>query len=164
MFAIITIFLLLNPFFLSNSIFDVFYASIVFAITIVQFFFIFSRRVIVFKKSINEKLKVFEKNDDFTKLFHIRQIDSSFESKNKFFEIIFEFIFLIKFFIKLNMIMISIVIYHFFSKRYHKNKNYDFFFMFLYNINKILNYIEFRINIEFMFKKKLYSKNYVKKS
>ena len=59
--------------------------------------------------------------------------------------------FSIKFSIKLNVIMISIVVYHFFFKRYHKNKNYDFFFMFLYDVNKILNYIEFRISIKLMF-------------
>ena len=68
--------------------------------------------------------------------------------------------FSIKFSTKLNVIMISIVVYHFFFKRYHKNKNYDFFFMFLYDVNKILNYIEFRINIKFMFKMK---KNFIQK-
>ena len=38
--------------------------------------------------------------------------------------------------------------------------------MFLYDVNKILNYIEFRMNIKFMFeiKKKFYSKNYVERS
>ena len=62
--------------------------------------------------------------------------------------------FSIKFSVKLNVIMISVVVYHFFFKRYHKNKNYDFFFMFLYNVNKILNYIESRMSIKFMFEMK----------
>ena len=48
--------------------------------------------------------------------------------------------------------MISTIVYYIFFKRNHKNKDYNFFFMFLYDINQILKYIKFRINIRFMFK------------
>ena len=50
--------------------------------------------------------------------------------------------FLIESSIKLNVIMISIVIYHSLSKRHHKNKNYE--------INKILSYVKSRLSIKFM--------------
>ena len=56
----------------------------------------------------------------------------------------------VKFSAKLNVIMISVVVYHSLFRRYHKNKNYDFFSMFLYDVNKILNYIESRMDIKFM--------------
>ena len=62
--------------------------------------------------------------------------------------------------VKLNVAMISTAVYHSFSRRYHKNKNYDFFFMSLYDINKILNYIEFRMSIRSMFEMK---KNFIQK-
>ena len=68
--------------------------------------------------------------------------------------------FSIKFSVKLNVIMISIVAFNFLFKRNYKNKSYDFFFMFLYDINKVLNYIEFRMSIRSMFemKKKIIQK------
>ena len=52
--------------------------------------------------------------------------------------------------VKLNVIMISVAAYHSLFRRYHKNKNYDFFSMSLYDVNKILNYIEPRMSIKFM--------------
>ena len=56
----------------------------------------------------------------------------------------------VKFSVKLNVIMISAVVYHSFFRRYHKNKDYDFFFMSLYDVNKVLDYIEPRMSIRFM--------------
>ena len=53
---------------------------------------------------------------------------------------------------KININIISTTIYYYFIIKHVKNKNYEFFVMSFNNINKILNYIKFRINIRFMSK------------
>ena len=46
--------------------------------------------------------------------------------------------------------MISTTIYHYLFEKHVKNKNYEFFVMFFNDINKVLDYIEFRMSIRFM--------------
>ena len=55
-----------------------------------------------------------------------------------------------KFSVKLNVIMISIAAFNSLTKRNYKNKTYDFFSMFLHDINQVLNYIESRMSIRSM--------------
>ena len=47
--------------------------------------------------------------------------------------------------------IISTTIYHYLIEKHVKNKNYEFFVMFFNDINKIFDYIEFRMNIRSMF-------------
>ena len=77
--------------FFSTRYASLFYASTIwfFSISVVRSFFIFDRRAIAFKKSNDAESEIFEKNNDFATLFHIQQIDNSFESKSKFCKFIF---------------------------------------------------------------------------
>ena len=52
---------------------------------------------------------------------------------------------------KNNINMISTTIYYYLIIKHVKNKNHEFFVMFFNDINKIFDYIKFRMNIQSMF-------------
>ena len=151
MLAIITIFLISNSFFRFNTLCVVFlyinYLNFLNSSCTTSFYFRSSRyrswdQMKKNQKSSKKMMILQRFSSDKSTILSNQKIDFA----NSFFSI--------KFSVKLNVIMISIVAFNFLFKRNYKNKSYDFFFMFLYDINKIMNYIEFRINIRSMFKMK----------
>ena len=125
--AIITIFLISNSFFRFNTL------CVAFLCISYLNFFNSSRTIFFYFRSSHYRFwNQMKKNQKSSKKIMILQRSSNDKSTifsnqkinfaNSFFSI--------KFSIKLNVIMISIVVFNFFFKRNYKNKSYDFFLCF----------------------------------